>query len=289
MFSLNDDGTVTFRCDAGAFFRNADAIRRLLIGDDDVAASTAASTAAPASAPAPAPAESDERFLTLWRRVASERSRDLSAHNTGLLAAGYYLTRMRGFEAFTRQDVNDVFASLPDTDRPERAAKTPHLVHLARNGWLERVRRGAYRLSQRGRDRIASLNHLAPRPLPRRRAATRLPDLTGLSRFMREVPANRKWRRVLLLAYFLREHCDVEEFDQRLIGACFQRLRGHDVPGSLPALISQVLHKRHGLVERGSRRGRYRLTAAAVDDLRRNPRVAEANAAHRAKRPDRVA
>ena len=35
---------------------------------------------------------------------------------------------------------------------------------------------------------------------------------------MREVPANRKWRRVLLLAYFLREHCDVEEFDQRLIG-----------------------------------------------------------------------
>jgi hypothetical protein len=278
---LNDDGTVTFRCDATAFFAHADVIRRLLTGDDE-------------EAPAPAPARDAEHggVTKLWSRVFSEShgsSRDLSRHNTEILAAGYYLTKLRGFEAFTRQQLADVYQALPSAARPQRPTKTPHLVHLARKGWLERVRRGSYRLSQRGQDRIESLRQLGPRPLPRPKPATQLPTLTGLSRFMREVPANRKWRRVLLVAYFLHEHCGVEEFDQRLIAACFQRLRGHDVPGSLPALISQVLHKRHGLVERGSRRGNYRLTSQALDELRRNPRVAEANATHRAARPDRVA
>jgi hypothetical protein len=82
---------------------------------------------------------------------------------------------------------------------------------------------------------------------------------------------------VLLVAYFLSVHCGVEEFDQRLVAACFRRLRGQEPPGSLPALISQVLTKRRGWLERGTGRGRYRISAAGVAELKKDPRVAEAD------------
>lgn len=258
--SLNDDGTITLRCDADAFFAHADEIRRLL-----------SSSASPATAPGKDVAgdEDPEQLRPFWAAVlpddAPRRSRDLSGPGTTILVAGYYLTRLRGFEAFTRADVERVLAATPDR-RPVPAAA---LTHLAR----------------RGLDRVESLRALARRPdrAPARSSAPALPRTSGLSRFLREVPASRKWRRVLLVAYFLHEHCGVEEFDQDVLRAAFRRARGVDAPGALGGLISQVLCKRHGLVERGSRRGSYRLTTRALDELRAQPRVARADALHRAQ------
>jgi len=315
VFSLNDDGTVTLRCDADRFFANANEIRRLLSGGEDVedeaseppgaaVAGSPVAAAAPETddaAPAEAPDGDTERgdaldldeLAPFWSRVFPEagepRSRDLTRASAEVLAAGYYLTQERGFEAFTRADVARVFAALPDAAEERRTVKSGTLGHLAKKGWLERVRRGCYQLGRRGVDRIASLAEIAPRPLPKgSRPAAALPSLNGLSRFLREVPANRKWRRVLLVAYFLQEHCGIEEFDQRLIAACFQRLRGVDAPGSLPSLISQVLYKRRGLLERGSRRGVYQLSPLVLEELRHDPRVADANAFHRAQQMRRT-
>jgi len=264
-FSLNDDGTITLRCNADAFFAHANTIRQLLTGADEEEPT------------------GDTPFTSFWGEVFPERrarrSSDLSGPNAELLAVGYYLTRERGFEAFTRGDLQALLGTL----EPPRDVATGTLIHMARRGWLERVRRGAYRLTRRAFDRIESLRQLEARPAAQARAEPALPSIIGLSRFLREVPANRKWRKVLLVAYFLSEHCNIEEFDARLLSACFKRVRGTDVPGSLPSLISQTLYKRHGVLERGSKRGRYALKQAAIDELRREPRIAQANAAHRAK------
>ncbi|MCO5171396.1 MAG: hypothetical protein M9894_34265 [Planctomycetes bacterium] len=266
--SLNDDGTVTLRCDADAFFAHADEIRRLLSGGG-------------------APAGGEERdedpaqVAAFWSAVfpggATRGSRDLSAAGTAALVAGYYLTRVRGLEAFTHADLSRVLGA---AGRPERP---PALPHLARRGWLERARRGAYALSRRAVGRVESLRDLARRPGRPTAAQPPAPRTSGLSRFLREVPAVRKWRRVLLVAYFLREHCGVAELDQDLLRAAFRRARGVEAPGSLGGLMSQVLCKRHGLLERGTRRGSYRLTARALEELGKDPRVARADALHRAQ------
>jgi hypothetical protein len=295
-FTLNGDGTVTLRCDADAFFSHADEIRQLLTGrtetEDDLAPLTPHPARKPGHSPRP-----EEEFVPFWREVLPPEStlpsRDLSLSGTELLVAGYFLTQMRGFEVFTRADLNRLFEALPTDDSsaatPADAAQaathrasTGSLIHLHRRGWLERVRRGAYRLSRRALDRVSSLQELRRQPPAQGKAPLpSVPNITGLSRFLREVPANRKWRRVLLVAYFLLEHCGIEEVDHRLLAACFQRLRGMDVPGSLPALISQVLYKRHGLLERGTRRGMYRIAPLALEQLRRNPRIADADVIHR--------
>lgn len=261
--SLNDDGTVTLRCDADAFFAHADEIRRLLSGGED-------------------PGDDDPaQVTTFWAGVfpggAPRGSRDLSADGTAALAAGYYLTRLRGLEAFTRSDLARVLAA---AGRPD---DLPALPHLARRGWLERARRGAYGLTRKAIARVESLRNLARRPARTAAAQPPAPRTSGLSRFLREVPAVRKWRRVLLVAYFLREHCGVAELDQDLLRAAFRRARGVEAPGSLGGLMSQVLCKRHGLLERGARRGSYRLTAKALEDLANDPRVARADAVHRAQ------
>ena len=264
-FSLNDDGTVTLRCDADAFFAHANKIRGLLAGRG----------AEPA-------AEDDERLAEFWSTVVPaerrKRSRDLSVRGGEVLAACFYLTRERGFDAVTRGDLERVL----ERAGAERGLGRGTLGHLGRRGWLDRVGRGVYRLSQRGIDRVESWRRLAARPTPAPRNEPVLPSIIGLSRFLREVAAARQWRRVLLVAYFLREHCGTEEFDRRLLEACFKRIRGVDAPGSLAAILSQELCKRRKLVERGSRRGTFRLTAAAVEELARTPRVAQADALHRA-------
>lgn len=274
--SLNDDGTITLRCDADAFFAHADEIRRLL---SSPGATTAASD----------PGDEDlEQLRAFWAATLPEGaprgSRDLSGPGTAVLVAGYYLTRLRGFEAFTRADVERALATAPHAALP-RPVSAAALTHLARRGWLERTRRGAYALARRGLDRVESLRALAHRPARPLAPATAAapPRTSGLSRFLREVPANRKWRRVLLVAYFLHEHGGVEEFDQDVLRAAFRRARGVDAPGSLGGLISQVLCKRHGLVERGARRGSYRLTERTLEDLRAQPRVARADALLRAQ------
>lgn len=292
VISLNADGTVTLRCEAAAFFAHADEIRRLLEGPAEPAAPVTPPAVRPApSAPETTPAEvqqgpeETEEVRALWARLFPPDGpprRDLSRRAEQVLAATWHLTCQRGFPACGAADVERILALMePGAPRAGGA-----LVHLARLGWVERVRRGRYSLTRRAQDRMAGLLEEAPherkRRRPRRRPAaepTPLPDLSGLSRFLREVPTTRKWRRVLLVAYFLRAHCGVEEFDQRLIAGCFRRLRGMPAPGSLPALISQVLHKRHGLLERGSARGQYRLSEAALEELRQDPRVAEADAA----------
>lgn len=269
--SVNHDGTVTLRCDADAFFAHADEIRRLLsgAGGPKAAALDEASEAEQARA----------FFAALLPPGGRRPGRDLSAHGTAALAAGYYLTRVRGAQAFTRADVERVLA-------PSGAAVAgTTLTHLCRRGWLVRARRGAYTLSGRATERVEGLRKQARRP-PRvaaRPAAPAAPRTPGLSRFLREVPASRKWRRVLLVAYFLREHCGVAEFDQGLLRAAFRRARGVDAPGSLGGLISQVLCRRHGLLERGAARGTYRLTERALVELRANPRVAHADALQRAQ------
>lgn len=269
--SLNDDGTITLRCDADAFFAHADEIRRLLAAP------------APSATGRPPDADDAEQVRAFWASAlpdGARGSRDLSAAGAAILVAGYYLTRLRGFEAFTRADVERVLAAAGHPGPVAAAA----LTHLARRGWLERSRRGAYVLARRGLDRVDSLRALARRPArPRAVAPAPPPRTSGLSRFLREVPATRKWRQVLLVAYFLRVHGGVEEFDQEVLRAAFRRARGVDAPGALGGLISQVLCKRHGLVERGSRRGSYRLTDAALEDLRAHPRVQRADALLRAQ------
>lgn len=277
--SLNDDGTITLRCDADAFFAHADEIRRLLAGAAGAPGVTPGGDAVSDLEP--------EQVRAFWDAVlpagAPPASRDLHAAGAAALVAGYYLTRLRGFEAFTRGHVDSILAAVPGAGlRPASAAA---LTHLARRGWLERTRRGAYALTRRGVDRVESLRALARRPArtkPEPRAAT-LPRTAGLSRFLREVPAARKWRQVLLVAYFLHEHCGVQEFDHDVLRAAFRRARGIEAPGALAGVISQVLCKRHGLLERGARRGTYRLTARALEDLREQPRVARADAQQRAQ------
>jgi hypothetical protein len=293
VFSLNADGTVTLRCEAAAFFAHADELRRLLDAPDAISAVPSGASDDPALGPPgsrepalePAlPPEAERAELqALWGRLfpADGRPRrDLSRRSEEVLAAAWYITCKRGFPACGAADVERVLALLAPGG-PTRAGGA--LVHLARSGWVERVRRGRYALARRAQDRVEGLLREPARGArrPRRRVAADpvpLPDLSGLSRFLRDVPTSRKWRRVLLVAYFLRTHCRVEEFDQRLIAACFRRLRGQPAPGSLAALISQVLHKRHGLLERGTGRGRYRLSSRALEELRGDSRVAEADA-----------
>lgn len=316
--SVNDDGTVSIRCDADAFFANADEIRRLLTGAEAGAAPTPrprtqraarparaelpAVEAPQALAPAPSGEDDAEAFRAFWRAIdpSVRASRDLSKKNTAVLAAAFYLTRERGFQTVTREDLArrvgalalDPAAADPEASSAARRVSLTNatLVHLVRRGWLERVRRGAYRPTRRALDRVASLRALeAHEPVRLHRPPTDLPRLTGLSRFLREVPTTRKWRRVLLVAYFLHEHGATPEFDARLIAACFQRARGVDAPGSLPALISQVLFKRQGLLEKAGPRGTYRLTPRALEDLRRSARVAQADAVQRAGKVRTVA
>jgi hypothetical protein len=278
--SVNGDGTVTLRCDADAFFAHADEIRRLLAGTGRARRRRA--SAHRRAATCAGPSDEDEQALArafLAPVLSPPRRathRDLSAHGAAALAAGYFLTRVRGQEAFTREDVARVLAAAGV------AVAATTLTHLCRRGWLVRARRGAYALSVRALERVEDLRRTGHRPRP---AAARppAPRTPGLSRFLREVPASRKWRRVLLVAYFLREHCGVAEFDQALLRAAFRRARGVDAPGALGGLISQILCRRHGLVERGAARGSYRLTERALADLRANPRVAHADAVQRAQ------
>jgi hypothetical protein len=271
-FSLNDDGTVTLRCDADAFFAHANTIRRLLTG------------ATPDEEQAEAGALEPSEIEALWQRLfpvgVPTRGEDISRRGLGILAAGYYLTQERGFQAFTRSDVQQV---LDARGGEPQQIKAGTLVHLAKRGWLERVRRGAYRLARRAVDRLETLQRRDQQPsaLPPPRA--RLPRLSGLSRFLREVPTSRKWRRVLLVIYFLQEHCGVEELDHHMVAAVFQRLRGVDAPGSLSALMSQTLARRHGLLEKAGGRGNYRLTPRAMEDLRKSPRIAKADAIQRGR------
>lgn len=150
-FSLNDDGTVTLRCDADAFFAHANKIRRLLAGasSDDVVE-----------------ADDDERLAEFWGSVSStgrKPSRDLSRRGGEVLGACFYLTRERGFDAVTRGDVERLLERVGVKRNLARGA----LGHLARRGWLERVGRGAYRLTQRAIDRVESWRRLgATRPEP---------------------------------------------------------------------------------------------------------------------------
>lgn len=286
-FSLNDDGTVTLRCDADAFFAHANQIRRLLTGtegEDDEARAERGSAESRALEPQATSGEHDRGDLQAFWAATFPASgpagrRDLSPAATEVLAAGFYLMRERGFDAFSRADLDEVLGALD----PARVVSSGTLVHLAKRGWLERARRGVYRLTRRAIDRVESLRRLeAAQPAdPPRVEPPPLPSIFGVSRFLREVPTARKWRRALLVAYFLHEHCGIAEFDRRLLEACFKRVRGVDLPGSLGALLSQVLTRQRRLLERGSRRGSYRLTASALEELRRNPRIAQADAIQR--------
>ncbi|MGE0709613.1 MAG: type IV toxin-antitoxin system AbiEi family antitoxin domain-containing protein [Planctomycetota bacterium] len=309
VLSINDDGTVTIRCDANAFFAHAHEIRRLLAaapGDAALDPTTAGArdpelgpdldpthlsgadlhpeslVAAAAPTARPRKAHEPRPFGELWAELAPHKrwGRDLSPKGALALAAGYYLTRERGFTAFTCADLLPILASLP----APQAVQGSQLVYLCRRGWLERVRRGAYRLSQRAVDRVESVREVsALPPAATPKVEPPLPNLIGLSRFLKAVPSARKWRRTLLVAYFLQEHCGVPEFDHHLLAACFKRLRGVETPGSLASLLSQHLHKRQGLLERGTKRGMYRLTETAREELRREARVAKADALHRSR------
>ncbi|HBP22024.1 MAG TPA: hypothetical protein DEA08_30100 [Planctomycetes bacterium] len=267
ILTINDDSTVTLRCDAESFFANAEEIRRLLIGEEEEDESASGEP------------RSFEEFLAELdpRSKRSRWGRDLSAKGALVLVAGDYLTRERGSVAFTCGDLSTLLAGLP-SPAPVQGSQ---LVYLCRRGWLERVRRGAYRLSPRAVERIESVRKLRQRPAARPKSVPALPSIIGLSRFLRAVPTNKKWRQTLLVAYFLQEHCGTAEFDCHLLSACFKRLRGVPVPGSLSSTISQQLYKRRGLLERGSRRGSYRLKSEALEDLRREPLIAKADALHR--------
>ncbi len=283
-FSLNDDGTVTLRCDADAFFAHANQIRRLLTGAEGEEDEVRSEARAPERALEPREPGDRGDLQAFWAGTFPASGpagrRDLSPAATAVLAAGFYLMRERGFDAFSRADLDEVLGAL----EPARAVSSGTLVHLAKRGWLERARRGVYRLTRRAVDRVDSLRRLeAAQPADAPRVEPPLPSIFGVSRFLREVPTARKWRRALLVAYFLHEHCGIAEFDRRLLEACFKRARGVDAPGSLGALLSQVLTKQRRLLERGSRRGSYRLTAAALEELRRNPRIAQADAVHRSR------
>ena len=249
--SLNNDGTVTLRCDADPFFRHADAIRQLLTG------STATKL--------------DPDLREFWDRVNAVEAPlpGLSARAREALYGGYYLTCVRGFETFGREDLDRTLASLASN-----RITSGILASLARRTWLERAARGRYRLSAQARERIEAA-------LSGGEQADPLPDLSRLGAYLRQVPTGRKWRTVLVLIHFLREHCGVEEVDQHLIGSCFQRLRGVAKPGGLSSLLSQGLCKQRGLLERGSRRGRYRLAQAGLELLREDSVVAKADSALR--------
>lgn len=249
--SLNNDGTVTLRCDADPFFRHADAIRQLLTGSSSN--------------------ELDPELRAFWERVSKPDSRTprLSPRASEALRAGYYLTQLRDFETFGREDLGRTLGALL-----QHPVTTGTLVSLTRRGWLERVARGRYRLTPRACERVgASLEG---------REDT-LPDLRRLGAYLRQVPTGRKWRTVLVLIHFLREHCGVEEVNQHLLGACFQRLRGVAKPGGLSSILSQSLCKQRGYLERGSRRGRYRLSAAGLELLRGDTGVAKADSALRSQ------
>lgn len=269
-FTLDPDGTVTLRCDAAAFFAHVDELTRLLGGET--------------GSPVQAAQDGQALRASVGRLVASPDGAPrpgLSRRGEEVLVAAWHLTR-RGLPAFRAPDLVAALQAAGMGSSRVGAA----LVQLARVGWVERVRRGRYVLTPRARERLDGLlqeprEPRARRRRPRRRAppATPLPDLSGLARFLRDVPTSRKWRRVLLVAYFLQVHCGLPEVDQRLVAACFRRVRGQPAPGSLAAVISQVLYKRRGLLERGTRRGSYRLTPAALEELRLDPRLAEADAA----------
>lgn len=284
VLSINDDSTVTIRCDADAFFAHADEIRRLLMGEEE-------NNSRELALPDLALPKTPRTFNEAWSELAlssSESTRrygpNLSRKGALILAAGHYLTRERGLSGFTCAELQAAVATLPEPEHVQGS----QLVYLCRREWLERVRRGVYRLSSRAAERVESLRSVSARPPASARSEPALPSILGLSRFLRAVPTAHKWRRTLLVAYFLQEHCGIEEFDHRLIAACFNRLRGSKAPGSLPSLVSQQLFRRRGLLERGSKRGLYRLTDAAREDLRREPRIAQADLGHRDERVART-
>ena len=302
-FTLNDDGTITLRCDADAFFAHADEIRRLLTSPDDdplehetpehTEHATPAHTEqdpldrarlahAALSQPTP-PTPLDTPWSRFWARTfptgAASSTRDLSARALELLATGHFLNRHEGAPSFARVDLTQLLQLLPG----ERAAvASSSLSQLARRGFLERVRRGSYRLTPRAHALVLQVGrHTPPVDAPTTPPADA--DARDLALFLRSVPTSRKWRRVLLVAYFLHTHRDTETFDKHTISHWIERLPGLDVPGSLPALISQVLCKRHRVLERAGARGRYRLAPQALDALRNDPDVADADARLRAR------
>ncbi|MEZ6189129.1 MAG: hypothetical protein R3F62_29535 [Planctomycetota bacterium] len=214
-------------------------------------------------------AQLDPDLREFWERAtkAAPATPQLSPRALEALWGGYYLTCLRDFEGFGRDDLERTLAGLA-----QHPITTGTLVSLARRGELERVARGRYRLSARAREQVEA-------QLGGGEGEAGQLDLSNLGAYLRQVPTGRKWRTVLVVIHFLREHCGVDEVDQHLLSTCFGRLRGVTKPGGLSSLLSQSLCKQRGLVERGSKRGRYRLTQAGLDLLRGDLGVAKADTA----------
>jgi hypothetical protein len=207
-------------------------------------------------------------FRDFWRRTQAGRRK-------GLLASAAFLHNS-GNKLFCRTDLERLLSFLPEKDRPPHSQRT--LIHLASRGYLERRKRGVYSIRPKGLECIESLRKRSHRKRSKKarrvvQSPLKMPRLDGISPFLRSVPSSTLWLKTLLCAYFLRRYCGVGEFNRELLTACFKRVRGLRVPGSLPAVLSQVLFKQYGYISPCEGRGYYTITEETFADLKQRSYV----------------
>jgi hypothetical protein len=212
-----------------------------------------------------------KRFRDYWKKVQPGRRK-------GLLAAACFL-HQSGHEYICRAELEHLLAFLSAKERPLLSQRS--LIHLARCGYIERRKRGVYIVKDEGLQVIEAMRERQRRKRsasPKRavRSAAQAPRLDGISPFLRSVPSSTLWLKTLLCAYFLRRFCGVEEFNREMLVSCFKRVRGLQAPGSLPAVLSQVLFKQYGYIAPCKTRGFYTITAESMADLRERPYVRSA-------------
>jgi len=154
-------------------------------------------------------------------------------------------------------------------------------MHLSKRGLAKRLKRGVYELTEEGLRSVSELEEQRAerrKQRKRRRAIqnTPVPELHGVSRFLRSIPSSTMWLKTLLCAYYLRKYCGMHEFNREMIEACFRRARGQLVPRSLPTLLSQTLSKKLGYLCSGSRRGWYVFDEASFLEFSTRPYVQNA-------------
>lgn len=206
--------------------------------------------------------DTGKKFRDFWRKLQPGRRK-------GLLAAACFL-HDSGQQLFCRSELEHLLSSLSDNERPTLSQRS--LIHLARRGFIERKKRGVYAVKSAGLACIEEVwkQRERKRPKKQKKAVKTVQAklrLDGISPFLRSVPSSTLWLKTLLCGYFLRRYCGVEEFNREMITACFRRVRGLHVPGSLPAVLSQVLFKQYGYIEPREARGFYTLTEEAFEDL----------------------
>ncbi|MDF1666655.1 MAG: hypothetical protein P1V97_33205 [Planctomycetota bacterium] len=208
------------------------------------------------------PKDSSKKFRDFWRKLQPGRRK-------GLLAAACFLHKT-GHQLFCRSEIEHLLSFLSDKERPILSQRS--LIHLARRGFIERKKRGVYAVQPSGLACIEEISNQRERKRPKRqkkvvKTIQTTIRLDGISPFLRSVPSSTLWLKTLLCGYFLRRYCGVEEFNREMIASCFRRVRGLHVPGSLPAVLSQVLFKQYGYIEPRDSRGFYTITDEAFEDL----------------------